>query len=354
MATGAEPTVVRLGELEDGREAVVFATLVKKTRGTTKKGEPFIKCIFRDRATTVEAPLWANHRLLRQAESWPEGIAYRLTARASYDARFGLQIDLLDIRPASDELDGPDGYNFFDLVETSDQPPEQLFAKVVQFVERGIDDPYLRRLVLDILNAHAGLLMKMPAAQNFHHSYTGGLIEHVWSMTRIAQFLANHYAAYYHQLDPPLNKGVILAATVLHDIGKLRELEYHPVEAKYTTPGCLIGHVLMGRDMVREAARAIEGFPEETLLCLEHAILAHHGKKEYGAPIVPQTIEALLVSYIDDLDAKMNIAARNRLTCNTDGDFTDKVFALDNRRFYKGARLNPLLDDDDPCDDGPL
>ena len=106
----------------------------------------------------------------------------------------------------------------------------------------------------------------MPAAQGIHHSYTGGLLEHVWSMTRIASFLADHYAKYYDQLNPPFNRGVVIAATILHDIGKLRELEYHPVEAKYTKEGCLIGHILMGRDMVREAAGKIEGFPEETLL----------------------------------------------------------------------------------------
>ena len=101
---------------------------------------------------------------------------------------------------------------------------------------------------------------------------------------------------------------MILAATILHDIGKLRELDYHPVETKYTKEGCLIGHVLMGRDLVRDAARKIDGFPEETLLLLEHAILRTTASA-IRRPIVPQTLEALLVSFVDDLDAKMNIAA---------------------------------------------
>ena len=157
---------------------------------------------------------------------------------------------------------------------------------------------------------HDDLFRKIQAATNFHHSYNGGLLEHVWSMTRICGFLADHYAKYYDSLNPPLNKGVIVAAAILHDLGKIRELKYHPVEAKYTKEGSLIGHVLMGRDLVREAARKIEGFPEETLLLLEHAILAHHGKKEFGAPILPQTLEALIVSFVDDLDAKINIVAR--------------------------------------------
>ena len=128
-------------------------------------------------------------------------------------------------------------------------------------------------LVRNVIDENLTLFVRMPAAQNMHHSYTSGLLEHVWSMTRIAVFLADHYAQYYDDLDPPLNRGLIVAATVLHDIGKLRELAYHPVEARYTTEGTLIGHVLMGRDMVRDAAEKIDGFPSELLLCLEHAIL---------------------------------------------------------------------------------
>jgi 3'-5' exoribonuclease len=351
MATDLETAalvVVKLSELTDGQEAVCFAALVKKVRGTTYKNETFLKCYFRDKYVTLEAPLWADSRFLKQAETWAEGAAYRLHVKAGLKPRYGLQLEILNLRPAV-EGDAAEGYNFFDLVESTDRDPDDLYRKVQDCVEKSIDEPRLKRLVLTLLREHADLFKKMPAAQSFHHGYTGGLLEHVWSMTRVASFLAEHYAKYYHQLDPPLNKGVIIAATVLHDIGKLRELTYHPVEAQYTTPGCLIGHVLMGRDMVREAARAIDGFPEQTLLELEHAILAHHGRREFGAPIVPQTIEALLVSYIDDLDAKMNIAARGLIKSTTDGEFTDKLYALD-RRFYKGVPASPPPELDDPVD----
>ena len=156
-------------------------------------------------------------------------------------------------------------------------------------------------------------------------------------MTRIAGFLADHYAKYYDELNPPLNRGSDRRRGDLARHRQAARAGVHPVEAKYTTEGCLIGHVLMGRDMVREAARKIEGFPTELLLHLEHAILAHHGKREFGSPVVPQTIEALIVSYIDELDAKMNIMARESMD-SQDGDaFTERVYALDNRRFYKGV-----------------
>jgi 3'-5' exoribonuclease len=331
-----EPVVIKLSDLVDGQEAVCFAALVKKTRGMTQANQPFIKCYFRDKRTQLEAPLWHDNRYFREADGWPEGAAYRLVVRGSFKLRFGLQLEILGIRPATD-ADVRDGFDFSDLVESSKYAPEDLLKTIRLIVERQVDDPCLKKLVLMILDENLSLFQKMPAAQNFHHSYTAGLLEHVWSMTRIASFLADHYSKYYDKLNPPLNRGVIIAATVLHDIGKLRELEYHPVEAKYTKEGRLIGHILMGRDIVREAASRIEGFPEELLLLLEHAILAHHGKLEFGSPVQPLTIEALIVSYIDDMDSKLNMVARKTMESQSEDPFTDRIFALDNRRFYKGV-----------------
>ncbi len=337
--------VVRLSDLQDGQEAECFAALVKRVHGTTHRNEPFIKCYFRDKRVTLESPLWFDSPFRPKAEHWVDGQAYRLRAKVKATPRYGLQLDLLEVRPAGPE-DAVDGYDFFDLVESSNFPVKDLCEKVQFFIDKYIREPALKRLVEEILADHDDLFRKMPAAQNFHHSYTAGLLEHVWSMTRIAGFLADHYAKYYRDLNPPLDKGVIVAAAILHDIGKVRELEYHPVEAKYTKQGSLIGHVMMGRDLVRDAAVKIDGFSEETLLLLEHAILAHHGKREFGAPILPQTIEALIVSYADDLDAKINMVARERLRSTTPDTFTDKIWGLDNRRFYKGIPVE-LPDDDD-------
>lgn len=344
---GTDTAVVRLSELMHGQEAICFAALVKKEKGTDKHGKPFVKCHFRDRRVTLIAPFWSGNALQEEAESWADGLAYRLRTRGDWKVKYGMQLEVISGRPALEE-DVAEGFDFRDLVESSEYDPEQLFKTIHDLIERYIDDPSLKRLVRDLLHEHATLFKKMPAAQNFHHSYTAGLLEHVWSMTRIAGFLADHYAKYYGKLNPPLNKGVIVAAAILHDIGKLRELDYHPVEARYTKEGQLIGHVMIGRDLVRDAARKIDGFPMETLLLLEHAILAHHGKREFGAPIIPLTLEALLVSYVDDLDAKMNIAARGRILSDTDSEFTDKVYALDNRRFYKGIPAAESPEGEDP------
>jgi len=342
--TANGPVVIKLSDLVDGQEAVCFAALVKKTRGMTKANQPFLKCLFRDKRVELESALWNDSRFFREADSWVEGQPYRLQVHGRHDIRYGMQIDIVSIRPATAE-DVRDGYDFFDLVPSSKIPPEELLKRLRVLINRSIDHPALLTLVENLLDEHVTLLSRMPAAQNIHHSYTAGLLEHVWSMARIAVFVGEHYGKYYAELNPPVNRGLIVAATVLHDIGKLRELEYHPVEAKYTTEGHLIGHILMGRDMVREAARKIEGFPAELLLQLEHAILAHHGKREFGSPVLPQTLEALIVSYIDEMDAKVNMVACKRIDSQDDEIFTERIFGLDNRRFYKGLRAEPSIDD---------
>jgi 3'-5' exoribonuclease len=342
-ATGT--VAIRLSDLVDGQEAVCYAALVKKTRGMTSRNQPFIKCLFRDKRAQYEAPLWHDSRFFADAERWTEGTAYRLQVRGEHNLRYGMQLDIQAIRPAG-EADVAEGFDFYDLVESSEYDPDSLMKSILERVDKYVDEPHLRQLVVKILSDHDELFRKMQAAQNLHHSYTGGLLEHVWSMTRVAGLLVDHYAMYYKKLKPPLNKGVVIAAIILHDIGKLRELQYHPVEARYTKEGHLIGHILMGRDLVRDTAREIEGFPVETLLLLEHAILAHHGKREFGAPVLPQTVEAILVSYIDELDAKMNMVAQQRMKSTTEDEFTDRLYGLDNRRIYKGIPEEGQPDND--------
>lgn len=337
--------VTRLGDLVDGQEAVCYAVLAKKVRGTTKTGKPFLRCVFRDKKTSPEAPLWHGDPQLDVADEWVEGIAYRIEVRSELKLNFGMQLVIISIRPAADG-DEVEGYDVDELFESSRYSAETLLNAIHQRIDRFIEQPHLKDLVTRLLRDHDDLLRKMPAASNMHHAYTRGLLEHMWSMSRVAAMLLEHYGSYYDDLNPPLDKGVVMAAIVLHDIGKVKELAYSPVEARYTKEGQLLGHIIMGRDMVRDAARAIEGFPEETLLCLEHAILSHHGRREYGAPVVPSTLEALLVSFVDDLDAKMNTAVRHRLDFKNGDEFTDKIWALDNRRLYRGIPIEPGDPDD--------
>ena len=341
---GTDTAVIRFSDLEDGQEAEFFAALVKKEPGTDKHGNRFVKCHFRDRRITRVAPLWSSDPLLTICDGWNVGEGFRLRAKGESN-KFGPQIKILEIRVVVPE-DAEDGYDFFDLVESSKYPPDKCYAHILGFIDKHIRRPELAQLVREILDEHGELFRKMPAAQNLHHGFSGGLIEHVWSVTRVCTYLMKHYSEYYRDLNPPLDRDVIVAAAILHDIGKLRELDYHPVEAKYTKMGTLIGHIVLGRDMIRDKARQIGDFPEETLLLLEHAILAHHGRPEYGAPKAPLTLEALIVHYADEIDAKINAVAAERMRSTSEDEFTGKIFAVDNRRFYKGIPVEMPTDDD--------
>ncbi len=146
----------------------------------------------------------------------------------------------------------------------------------------------------------------MPAATHNHHAFVGGWLEHVLSVTRTAVYLADKYDDYYPDMRPRLNRGLVVAGAILHDIGKLREIEERPQGAEYTAAGNLIGHILQGRDIVREAA-ATHPLAPEVLLRLEHIVVSHQRLPEWGSPKPPMTPEALLVHYADDMDAKMQM-----------------------------------------------
>lgn len=331
--------VVRLSELDHDREAICFARLVKRDRGTDRNGHSYVKCSFRDRDTVVTAPIWSKDPLLAHVEEWIEGTPYRIHCRAEKNDKFGMQLKIIDIRPAGPE-DADDGFDFGDLVETSEYSEEELFDSLGKFIDDGIKDPKLKRLVLNIIEENRELLAQIPAAEMMHHEYHRGLLEHIRSVTRLALIVSKHYEQYYYKLNPPLNRGVIVAAAILHDIGKIREFSYGGMNVTYSKEGSLLGHIVLGRDLVRAAAAKIEGFPEETLLLLEHVILSHHGKLEFGSPKTPQTLEAIVVHYIDDLDSKMNAGARQLMRSKTPDDFTEKVFMLNNQRLYKGVPID--------------
>jgi 3'-5' exoribonuclease len=194
----------------------------------------------------------------------------------------------------------------------------------------------LRTLVVSLLTEHHDTLLILPAATRNHHAFRGGFLEHVLSVTRTAVHLADKYRHDYPQLDPPLSKCLVVAGAILHDVGKLRELAPGPAGANYTPAGRLVGHILLGRDLVREAAREIDGFDPEILLRLEHIIVSHQNLPEWGSPVAPHTPEALLVHYADDVDAKFQMMAAALAEKPLEGDpFTSRNNPL-RRAIYRG------------------
>ena len=177
-------TIVRLSDLVDGQEGEFFAALVKRDEGTDKHGNPYYKCLFRDKRGSRVAPIWSNDPLRIFAADWALHQGYRIKAKAE-SSKYGPQIKVLECRLVTPE-DAVDGYDFFDLVESSKYAPDALIANLEAIVEKNIRCPHIRRLLKVLIDRHGDLLRKMPAAQNFHHSYSGGLVEHLWSVTRVA------------------------------------------------------------------------------------------------------------------------------------------------------------------------
>jgi len=162
-----------------------------------------------------------------------------------------------------------------------------------------------------------------PAAKNMHHAYAGGLLEHTLSIVKTCDLLSKHYSF--------LNRDILLAGAMLHDIGKLKEMK-GGLATEYTTPGQLVGHLVIGSQMIEKAIGSIPEFPEETKLLLQHLVLSHHGKLEFGSPVKPATLEALVLHSLDILDANL-FQAKAAIDEEKNADFTGRVFGLDSRFF---------------------
>lgn len=301
MSPAAMP-VVALSEMVADQEADLFVLMTLKEQLTTRDGKPYFKVGFRDAGREVTFPIWGNSPFAVDCRDyWTPGKFYKL--RAVYrESNYGPQLDIRKIREAV-ETDREDGFDPAMCCASSRFDGDTMFAELTDIAKSRIEDGGLRNLVLVLLEEYRAVLLEAFAAKRHHHAFTGGLLEHMLSVTRNAIFLADRYADYYAELVPPLDKSLVIAGAILHDIGKVRELEAGPAGAEYTTAGQLIGHILQGRDLVREAAREVE-IDADRLLRLEHVIISHQRLPEWGSPKPPMIPEAVLVHYADDIDAK--------------------------------------------------
>lgn len=326
--------IVALSELVHGQEADLFALLAVKEELTTRDGKPYFKVTFRDHAREVCFPIWNDSTwALECRERWRPGLFYKL--RAIYrDTNFGPQLDIKKIRETI-PADSADGFDPLGCQKRTRFDPVAMFDDLTALVWDRVTDLALRGLVIDILAANREQVQTLPAATRNHHAHVGGWIEHVLSVTRTAAFLADKYDDIYSEMRPRLDKSLVVAGAALHDIGKLREYRQEPQGAVYSAEGALIGHILQGRDIVREAA-AGRTLPPEILLRLEHIIVSHQRLPEWGSPKPPMTPEALLVHYADDLDAKFQMMFEALQDDATPGALTSKKNKL-YQQVYRGG-----------------
>src|SRR5699024_7571479 len=229
------------------------------------------------------------------------------------------QLTMNNIRPQQPT----DGVNVGDFVKTAPVPKEELIESINKAIFE-ITNPNIQRIVRSLVEKHREALLLHPAAAMNHHEYVSGLAHHIVSMLSLAKKI--------YELYPQLNKDLLYAGVILHDLGKIRELS-GVVSTTYTLEGKLLGHIPIMIEEVADTAKELNIEGEEVLI-LQHIILSHHQKPEWGSPTPPLVQEAEILHYIDMIDAKLNMLNRH-LEGIEAGEFTPRIFAMDNRSFYK-------------------
>lgn len=333
MSRAASMPIVMLSEMINGQEADLFVLMTAKEALTTRDGKPYFRVAFRDHVREVSFPIWQDSPWGADCrEAWQPGSFYKV--RAVYrESNYGPQLELRKIREVQ-TADKADGFSPAMCLPQTRFDTQTMYDELLSIARERIEDIPLRELVVHLLESNREQLLTLPAATHNHHAFVGGWLEHVLSVTRTAVYLGDKYDDYYPNLKPRLNTSVVAAGAILHDIGKLREIEECATGAEYTAAGNLIGHILQGRDIVREASagRAIE---PELMLRLEHVIVSHQRLPEWGSPKPPMTPEALIVHYADDLDAKYQMMATVLGEDTSPGPMTSKKNLL-YQKVYKG------------------
>lgn len=320
---------VFVNALEPNEVVTTNFLVVQKEIRQKKTGEPYLSLVLADRTGEVEAKMWDNVAEVMETFDKDDFIKVKGVAQL-YQNRPQFTIHKLR-RLGDDEADAAD---FFPC---SARDPEEMFAEL-QATIAAMRNAHLRAL-LEAVFADPAIAVPYkcaPAAKAIHHAWRSGLLEHVLSLCTLCKLVAPRYGG--------LDLDLLLTGAILHDIGKIEELTYDR-SFGYSSPGQLLGHIVLGLRIIDGKLRQVPGFPPKLRLLVEHLLISHHGELEYGSPKVPAFLEALLLHHLDNLDSKMEAmraaAERDRLS---DGDFTPWVHSLDRVVLKKDqflARQNP-------------
>lgn len=300
-----------------------FLVVVERQRRLTKKGDPFLSLKLADAGASIDAVLFSDHSAFAVISD-PDVTFVAVRGNLERSPKYGLQLSIADIRPVRED-DRELGFDEDLLIPSTPYDTDAMWEEL-EGLAGEVSHEALRETVLKILGENAEAARKWPAAQRVHQAYLGGWLEHTLFVARDAQYYAEKY--------PELDADLLLAGAVLHDVGKLKELNGGPTY-DYTDEGRLVGHVVLGAQMVRDAARETE-LDEKRLLLLEHLILAHHGEREFGAATLPKTREAVVLHHIDNIDAKLGIFRRRLAEDPAPGDWTERAWEFGNQPLWRG------------------
>lgn len=299
-------------ELKEDDRVVEHYFCKQKQNLKSRSGKAYLSLKLQDKTGIIDAKVWD---LNKDIKSFEEGDYIKIDGIVlSYQN--DLQIRVNKLRPC---LDGE--YDPVEYVATTDKDVNLLLTKLEDYI-RSIKNVYIRQLLENIFLKNENINKSFKthsAAKTLHHSYIGGLLEHTISIVEICDFLSNRYKN--------VNRDLLIAIAFLHDVGKIYELSDFPIN-DYTDDGQLLGHILIGAELITKEASKIEDFPDKLCSLIKHGVIAHHGEFEYGSPRRPKIIEAFLVHYVDTLDSKMNMIENFIISNNTKGSWIgySKIF----------------------------
>ena len=315
----------RVAQLEPDKTGWNFFLCVRKDVRVGKNGE-YLALLLQDATGQVAGRVFDGVERLKH--EFDIGEFVRAEGRTSTH-NGELQLVASSVRRVNPAQDEAQGFRQEECVPSAPRPIGDMWSELGVLVD-GVTDPALRVFLKRVLTDHEAALREWPAAQQIHHAYRGGLLEHVLTMATTGRALARIYGA---------REDLLVAGAIIHDIGKLQELSYDNGAISYSRDGNLVGHIALGLVMVRETAAGISGFPGDLRAELEHLVVSHHGARDKGSPVEPKSVEAFILAAVDNLDAQLH-QVRSAL-----GDSgTDPEFTAWHRRFgrvlYRGTRVS--------------
>ncbi len=295
-----------------------FFLVHEKEVRNTREGRSYLRLELGDRSGTIEARMWEQFEIAAKDINRDDFV--KVQARVEV-YRNKPQLSLVQLRLAK-----PEEIDLADYLPHTTADVEKMWAQLLGYAE-SIGNPWLKKLVNRIIAEPevARCYKRAPAAKVMHHAYLGGLLEHVIGLCGMAKVVAGHY--------PELDVDLLLTAAILHDVGKLEELCYERAIG-YTTPGQLLGHIVMELETVTRAIDKLDGFPPALKTVVQHVLISHHGEYEFGSPKLPMIREALVFHYLDDLDSKLAAVRVALATPSGDDEWSAYSSAL-GRKFLK-------------------
>jgi 3'-5' exoribonuclease len=310
-----------VSSLKPGETVDDVFVLSEKNLAQKKDGKNYLNLSFMDRTGTLKGVLWDN--VEETVEQISAGDYVQVKGSVS-EYRGMLQLVVRTATRSAAEHVEPT-----DFLPVTTRNIDAMFAKLCQ-----ITDSLKTACFHDLFRqfwADADLVRLFktaPAAKKMHHAYIGGLLEHTLSMAILVDKLAGHYTG--------VDRDLLLAGTILHDIGKIREFEFSS-HIDYTSEGRLLSHIVIGIQIIDEKMKLITDFPEEQAVLLKHLVVSHHGVREFGSPEMPKTIEAVLLNHIDEIDSKVKGIREFMASEDPNAAWTSYHKLLD-RHFYMGKK----------------